>query len=158
MMLIISCRSALADADRRIAGLRGGKMSGAIHQEIIFEASPERVYHALLDSKAFSAFTGRAAEIDLDAGGAFSCFGGVITGRIIELVPNQRIVQAWRVGNWPPGTYSIVKFELVAQGSETRLIMDHAGFPEELRAHLNGEHPDGGWHRQYWEPLKKYFG
>jgi activator of HSP90 ATPase len=132
-------------------------MSGPIHQEIVFKASAERIYDALLDSRQFSAFTGGApAEISRDAGGAFSCFGGVITGRNVELWPNSRIVQAWRVGNWPDGVYSIVKFELQEQGSETRLVMDHAGFPEEMRAHLNGEHPDGGWHRQYWEPLKKY--
>jgi activator of HSP90 ATPase len=133
-------------------------MTGPIHQEITFKASPKRVYDALLDSKAFGAFTGRAAEIDREPGGAFSCFGGFITGRTIELVPDRRIVQAWRVGNWPEGTYSIVRFELLAQGSETRLIMDHAGFPEELRSHLAGEQADGGWHRQYWEPLRKYLG
>jgi activator of HSP90 ATPase len=133
-------------------------MSGPIHQEIVFKASPKRVYDALLDSGAFSTFTGRAAEIDRNPGGAFSCFDGFITGRNVELVPDQRIVQAWRVGNWPEGVYSIVKFELQAQGSETRLVMDHAGFPAELRAHLAGEQPDGGWHRQYWEPLKKYLG
>jgi len=34
--------------------------------------------------------------------------------------------------------------------------MDHAGFPEDLRSHLNGERPEGGWYRQYWEPLKKH--
>jgi activator of HSP90 ATPase len=132
-------------------------MSGPIHQEIVFKASVKRIYDALLDSRQFSEFTGGAlAEISREAGGAFSCFGGVITGRNIELRLNSRIVQAWRVGNWPEGVYSIVRFELQEQGSETRLVMDHAGFPEELRAHLNGEHPDGGWHRQYWEPLKKY--
>jgi activator of HSP90 ATPase len=132
-------------------------MSRPIHQEIVFRADPKRVYDALLDSKQFSEFTGgAAAEISRDAGGAFSCFGGVITGRNIELLPGQRIVQAWRVGNWPQGVYSIVRFELHAHGAETRLVMDHAGFPEERRAHLNGEHPDGGWHRQYWEPLQKH--
>jgi activator of HSP90 ATPase len=134
-------------------------MSGPIHQEIVFKASAKRIYDTLLDSKAFSEFTGgAAAEINREAGGAFSCFGGIITGRNIELLSNQRIVQAWRVRNWPEGVYSIVKFELQARGSETLLVMDHVGFPEELRAHLNGEHPDGGWHRQYWEPLKKHLG
>ena len=47
-------------------------------------------------------------------------------------------------------------FELQPQDSQTQLIMDHSAFPEGLRAHLNGEQTDGGWHRQYWEPLKKY--
>jgi activator of HSP90 ATPase len=127
-------------------------MSNSIRQAVIIKSGPQRVYDALLDAKQFSAFTGGApAEIDSKAGGAFSCFGGMITGRNVELMPNQRIVQAWRARNWPEGVYSIVRFELDAQGSETRLTLDHSAFPEG-----NAEHLEGGWHRMYWEPLKKY--
>src|SRR5579871_5511458 len=121
-------------------------MASAIQQEVIFKANPKRVYEALLDSRQFSEFSGAPAEISRDPGGAFSCFGGVITGRHIELVPNHRIVQAWRVKMWQEGLYSIVRFELRQQGSETRLVMDHVGFPPEMRAHLNGEGAEGGWH------------
>jgi activator of HSP90 ATPase len=131
-------------------------MSPPIHQEVLFDAAPERLYNILLDAKHFTRFTGAAAEIDPNIGGAFACFGGVITGRNVELVPNRRIVQAWRVSLWPPGLYSIVKFELQAEGSQTRLILDHAGFPEEMRTHLNGDEANGGWPRQYWQPLKRY--
>lgn len=131
-------------------------MSKAIHHEIEFKANPQRVYEALLDTKQFSAFTGAPAQIDPQAGGKFSCFGGMITGRNVELIPNERIVQAWRVKVWPEGMYSIVLFELQPTGSGTRLIMTHDGFPDSMRAHLNDEMPDGGWHRQYWEPLQKY--
>jgi activator of HSP90 ATPase len=131
-------------------------MSNAIRQEIEFVATPKRLYEALLDARQFSAFTGAPAEIDRQAGGAFSCFGGVITGRIVELVPDRRIVQAWRVKMWPQGVYSIVSFELQPHGSGTGLVLTHDAFPPEMRAHLNGDMPDGGWHRQYWEPLRKY--
>ena len=131
-------------------------MSNSIRQEVIINASPKRVYDALLDASRFRAFTGAPAEIDPRPGGAFSCFGGVISGRNIELLPDHRIVQAWRVSPWPEGLYSIVRFELQPHGSATRLVLDHVGFPEEMRAHLNGEQADGGWQRQYWEPLKKY--
>jgi uncharacterized protein YndB with AHSA1/START domain len=126
-------------------------MSTAIRQEIDFKANPQRVYEALTDGKHFSAFTGHPAKIDLAAGGAFSCFGGQIEGRILDLVPNRRIVQAWHVKTWPEGVFSIVRFELREQGAGTRLILEHSGFPEENRMHL-----DGGWSRMYWEPLKKY--
>jgi activator of HSP90 ATPase len=34
-------------------------------------------------------------QISREVGGAFSLFGGIIVGRHIELVPNERIVQAW---------------------------------------------------------------
>jgi uncharacterized protein YndB with AHSA1/START domain len=132
------------------------EMATAIRQEVDFKASPERVYEALLDAKQFSTFTGAPAEIQREAGGAFSCFGGFVVGRNIELVPDKRIVQAWRVKVWPEGVYSIVAFELRPRGSGTHLTMTHDGFPDGTRAHLNGEMPDGGWQRQYWEPLQKY--
>jgi activator of HSP90 ATPase len=131
-------------------------MSEAIHQAVEIHASPQRVYEALLDAKQFSAFSGALAQIQPAEGGAFSCFDGVITGRNIELVPYRRIVQAWRVRLWPEGLYSIVTFELHAQGSGTRLTVEHKGFPDEMRAQLNGELPDGGWNRRYLDPLKKY--
>jgi activator of HSP90 ATPase len=133
-------------------------MSDAICKEIEFTASPQRVYEALLDAEQFSAFTAAPAAIEPAAGGVFSCFGGMITGRNVELVPNKRIVQAWRVRVWPEGVYSIVSFELQARGSGTRLTMTHDGFPDGTRAHLNGEMPEGGWNRQYLEPLQKYLG
>jgi activator of HSP90 ATPase len=125
--------------------------SVTIHQEVDFAATPHRLYEALLDTKQFSAFSGRPAEINREVGGAFSIFGGHIVGRNLELVPNQRIVQAWRVVTWPEGIYSVVKFELKAQGSGTRLTLDHAGFPEDQRDHLAE-----GWESNYWALLKKY--
>jgi activator of HSP90 ATPase len=125
--------------------------SASIHQEVDFAASPERLYEALLDSTQFRTFSGVPAKIDRVEGGAFTLFGGPIVGRNIELVPNQRIVQAWRVANWPAGVYSIVKFEFKAQGSGTRLVFDHTGFPEDQRDHLAA-----GWKLRYWDPLAKY--
>ena len=128
------------------------KTRTALHQEIDLKASPQRIYEALLSSKDFASFTGAPAEIDPKAGGAFSLFGGAIAGRNIELVPNQRIVQAWRPReDFPEGTYSLVKIELKPQGPGTKLILDHTGFPEGHYDHLNA-----GWYSHYWEPLKKF--
>jgi activator of HSP90 ATPase len=126
-------------------------MSITIHQEVDFKASPQQLYKALLDTKQFSAFSGRSAEIDSVVGGAFSLFDGHIVGRNVELIPNQRIVQAWRVADWPAGVYSMVKFEFKSQTSGTHLVFDHTGFPEEFRDHLAA-----GWKSNYWELLTKY--
>ena len=123
-----------------------------IHQEIDFNASPQQLYEALVDSKQFTQFSGRAAEINREVGGAFSLFKGHIIGRNVELVPNERIVQAWRVVTWPEGAYSIVRFELKPQGSGTHLVFDHIGFPEGLHDHLAE-----GWEENYWSLLKKHF-
>ena len=124
-----------------------------IHQEVSYKASPQRIYEALLDSKQFAAFTHDPAEINRQAGGEIRCFGGEIVGRNIELAPNRRIVQAWREKDWPAGFYTLVRFELKAEGSGTRLIFDHSGIAEADRGHLTE-----GWPKMYWEPLRKYLG
>jgi activator of HSP90 ATPase len=122
-----------------------------LHQETNFSATPQRIYEALTNAKQFAAFTGMAAEIDPKAGGAFTMFNGMIIGRNVEMIPHQRIVQAWRPTHWDPGLYSIVKFELKPQGAETSIVLDHTGFPEGEFDHLNP-----GWKLRYWDPLKKF--
>jgi activator of HSP90 ATPase len=130
-----------------------------IHQEINFKATPQRLYETLLSSKEFSDctkrsfgdFSARSANIDAVAGGAFTVFDGHIIGRILELVPYQRIVEAWRVVDWPAGLYSIATFEFKLQDAGTKLIFDHIGFPEGMKEHLSI-----GWQQHYWDALSKY--
>jgi activator of HSP90 ATPase len=124
----------------------------SLHDEIVLKTSPLRIYELLLSSKQFTALTGMPAKIDPTAGGAFTTFGKLIEGRTIELVPNHRIVQAWRPASWEPGVYSIVRFELKSRNSETALILDHTGFPEGDFKHL-----EWGWEHHYWQPMKKTF-
>lgn len=130
------------------------KGSGAsVHQEPDFKAAPARIYDALLDAKQFAALTKDTAEIQRQPGGSFKLFGGRIEGRNIELVPNQRIVQAWRASFWEAGFYTIVRFNLVARDSGTRIVFDQAGFLED---EAEWKHLDEGWPRMYWDPLRKY--
>lgn len=127
------------------------KPGTSIHQEVDFKAAPERIYNALLDEKQFHAFTALAAEIQPHPGGTFKLFAGQIEGMNVELVPNQRIVQAWRPTSWAAGEYSIAHFELVPRGGGTRIVFDHVGFTEDKQEHLME-----GWRNHYWEPLHKY--
>jgi activator of HSP90 ATPase len=135
----------------------------AIHQEPVFKASRKRVYEVLTDAKQFDKVIQMSAavktgavkapnppEISREVGGAFTLFGGYIFGRQLELVPNERIVEAWRVGSWEPGIYSIARFELVEQGSRTKIVFDHTGFPKGKAEHLAE-----GWKINYWEPMEK---
>jgi activator of HSP90 ATPase len=127
------------------------KKPGTIHFDVDYKTKPERIYQALLDAKQFSAFSGLPAEIEPRPGGTFKLFAGQIEGRNVELVANQRIVQAWRPAWWPAGEYSLARFELVAREAGTRIVFDHTGFPEDQREHLTD-----GWREHYWEPLHKY--
>lgn len=157
---------AMAFGSLALASAEGGeeisRTAESIHQEAVFKASPERVYEALTDTAQFDKviqtsgvmktmhLAGKPTEISREAGGAFTLFGGYITGRNVELVPNQRIVQAWRTGGWAPGVYSIARLELVEQGSGTKIVFDHTGFPKG-----EAETLASGWKAHYWEPLDK---
>lgn len=122
-----------------------------VRQETSFAAPPARVFRALTDGAEFARVTGAPAEIAAEEGGRFSCFGGHVVGRTIELVPGVRIVQAWRPVTWPAGVYSIARFELSADGSGTKLVFDQEGVPDQAAAHI-----DAGWKTMYWEPLRKF--
>ena len=147
----------LAGAEEEIT-----RTAESIHQEPVFKASRKRVYEALTDAKQFdkviqlsgamqSMHLGdKPTEISREVGGAFTLFGGYITGRHVELVLNERVVQAWRTGSWDPGVYSIAKFELVEQGSGTKIVFDHTGFPKGAAETLAA-----GWKAHYWEPIEK---
>jgi activator of HSP90 ATPase len=152
-------RNANAAAPAAELGLSSG--AEAIHQERIFKADRKRIYQTLLDTARFDKISAEVragmppgappTRISAEVGGDFLIFGGYILGRQIELVPDRRIVQVWRTVNWPPGVYSIAKYELTELGSGTRLVFDHTGFPQG-----EGEHLAAGWIAHYWEPLEKF--
>jgi len=164
---MIALRAAHADA-ADAAGAMGADGSGishtagAIHQEPEFPAAPTRVYAALLDPRQFDRiveFSGvmqamhlksAGSRISPRAGGSFALFGGYITGRQLELLPNQRIVQAWRAADWPAGVYSVARFELHAHDAGCRMVFDQRGFPDEEAKSLAE-----GWQSHYWEPIRQ---
>jgi len=128
------------------------KLRSSLRQTVDFNVPPEKVYKALLTSSQFAKFSGMAAQIDPHEGGAFTMFGGLIKGRNIELVPNKRVVQAWRPGSWDQGAYSVVKFDLTETPTGTKVTLDHTGFPEGDFDSLSE-----GWHMHYWDRLKIFF-
>lgn len=112
-----------------------------IHLEAIINADPQAVYHVLTDGQKFAAATGMPAQLNAREGEPFTLFDGRIEGRQIELVPGQRIVQAWRFGAahpscWDAGVYSIVRFTLSREEDGTRFVIDHAAVPPEWREHI----------------------
>jgi len=129
----------------------------SIHQEALFQASRDRVFQLLTDEVQFAAATGFPAKIGRGEGASFSLFGGNIEGRHIELVPGERIVQAWRGADWAPGVYSIVRFTLVPDGTGTKLVLDHDAYPDGASPLYPSwhEHLATNWPVYYFGPFAK---
>jgi len=127
-------------------------MTKPIHQTIEFTVSPHEVYETLMDSKKHARFSGGTAKISRRVNGQIMAYDGYITGRNLELIPDQKIVQEWRAVDWEPGQISQVTFELSAIPTGTRLEFTHTGLPA-------GTEPEftQGWIDNYWEPMQRLF-
>jgi activator of HSP90 ATPase len=129
----------------------------SIHQEAIIDAAPAQVYAVLTDGEKFAAATGLPARLSDQEGDLFALFGGRVEGRQIELVPSERVVQAWRFGGahpepWDAGVYSVVRFTLEPEGEATKLVIDHDGIPADAQERIATGYPTF-----YHAPLAKYF-
>jgi activator of HSP90 ATPase len=127
-------------------------MCKTIKQKVKFKAPPKVIYDLLTDSKKYTTMTGKKAMIGKVAGAAFSVYCGQATGIIVELVRNQRIVQAWRGHSFPEGIFSMATLNLKSTadgGTEVTLI--HRGVPKEAIPTI-----EDGWRKYNWDPIKRY--
>jgi len=116
-------------------------------------ASPQEVYEAWLDSLAHSEMTGGAAIMSAAIGAEVSAWDNYITGRNIELIPGERIVQSWRTSEFDEEHEdSIITLTLEPVEGGTLLTLEHSNVPEEHRSY-----EEGGWQENYFEPMAAYF-
>lgn len=123
-----------------------------IEQTVTFNAVPHDVYEALMDSEKHSQFTGAKASISREIGGKFTAYDGALSGTMLELVPDTKIVQTWRGSDegWVPGHYSTATFSLEAIEGGTRLTFVQTGVPEQSLEQISR-----GWHTYYWPKMKQ---
>jgi activator of HSP90 ATPase len=126
-------------------------MASSLTQTVTFDAGVYRTYTAIADSHQHSAFTGAPASLATEAGGPFTTHEGQIEGRMLEIVPHERIVQAWRNAQWPSGVYSIVRYEFSGDSGRCEITLTHTGLPDGTDEQINA-----GWNNRYWAPLAEY--
>ena len=128
-------------------------MSNHIHLEATIPgATSEQVYELLTNGAKFGEVTGQPGKGGGAQGAYFSLFGDWLEGRQVELVPGQRISQAWRFTDWEPGVYSMVRFTLTRDGGGTRLVVDQDGVPDDVHEHVRTN-----WTGFYFDPFIKHF-
>jgi uncharacterized protein YndB with AHSA1/START domain len=121
----------------------------------VIPASPSEIYRAWLDSIGHSEMTGGGeATMSDEVGADVSAWDGYITGRNLELVPGDRIVQSWRTTEFDDDFEdSIVTILLQETEGGTLLTLEHSNVPDEHRSY-----EEGGWQSHYVEPMIAYFG
>ena len=115
-----------------------------------FEASPEEIFNAWMDSEKHSAMIDGESIIGKED---YSAWNGYITGKNLEIVPFQKIKQSWRTSEFPEEQEdSIIEIELVPIGnSRTKFTLYHYNLSDTDMQYKQG------WMDYYFVPMEKYF-
>lgn len=75
-----------------------------------------------------------------------------MSGINVDLVPGERIVQAWRHRRFPGGIFSMAAVTLTptADGG-TALVLTHRGVPKDLIPET-----ERAWQEQYWARIRAH--
>jgi uncharacterized protein YndB with AHSA1/START domain len=111
------------------------------------------VYEAWLDADVHAEMTGGGATCDPVVGGRFMAWDGYIKGSTLELVPDLRIVQAWRTDEFPDASPdSRLEIALEPSNGGCLVTITHSGLPNG-----QGDAYKTGWVESYFEPMADYF-
>ena len=124
-----------------------------IIQKVLFKNTTRKViYDLYMNAKMHSMITDGPVEISEKVGSNFNAFGGYITGKNLQLVKNQLIVQSWRGSDWNTNdSDSAFLLSLEQKGNDVQLNMIHANIPDDKEKDL-----DKGWQDHYWNPWKQH--
>ena len=111
-------------------------MCKTIKQKVRFRAEPAAVYRCLVTS---ADKVGRRFRM------------GPGSGVVVDLAPAERVVRAWREGDYPEGVFSMAAVTLRPVETGTELVLTHRGVPKELIPRTEDR-----WRRDYWEPMKRH--
>ncbi|MEQ9188845.1 MAG: SRPBCC domain-containing protein [Cryomorphaceae bacterium] len=125
----------------------------AFEIEAVFHVPSFILYHAWLDSDAHTKMTGGTADCSQEVGGDFFAWDGYISGKNLELIPGQKIVQAWRTTDFADGDKdSQIAVTFRDHGDHCHVTLVHTNIPD--------AQPDyrQGWQEHYFEPMRIHFG
>lgn len=118
-----------------------------------FQCRANELFDALTREDMVTAFTRGYVKQELFKGGDFVYFGGNISGRYEEIVPNKKLVHTWRYKQWAPGHHSTVTMELEEKEDYTELNLTQTMIPS-----AEYETTRQNWQRYYWDSIRSAFG
>jgi activator of HSP90 ATPase len=92
-------------------------------------AEPSDVYSAVTNPYTIELWSGYPAQMSTEPGSDFSLWEGDITGRNIEFVQDEKVVQEWYFGEQTEK--SIVTITIVPESENSVVTVEHSNIPDE---------------------------
>lgn len=118
-----------------------------------YKVPPDRLFEVLSEPNLVRAWANGNVEWDFKEGGKFTLFGGTVTGRFLEIKPNEEITMAWRLKNYPNDHHAKIKFTLKDESDSTSLTVNGEGVPSHM-----AEETRNGINRYYLASIARTFG
>lgn len=127
-------------------------MPKTIQQTVVLPAPPDQLFDMYLDPRQHAAITGGEVMISRESGSEFRVFNGVLSGRILTVVPKRMVVQTWRSGNWRADDLdSILVLTFYDDVAGGRIELVHVNVVDHDYDGVNE-----GWEKFYWTPWRRY--
>ncbi len=118
-------------------------------QYISIHAEPEDVYACLTNPFTIELWSDMPAKMEAKEGTEFEMFEGDITGKILELEPDKKVVQQWYFGDQKEP--SIVTFKIHPDKGKVSLELRHTNIPDEAYDEVTE-----GWKKYFLGRIKEF--
>jgi len=112
------------------------------------QASVQDVYNAIVNPNMVELWTGDDAVMDDQPGTEFSLYEGNISGKNIEIIKEQKIVQQWYFGEQEEASIVTIKFH--QDKKNTSVEVHQTNIPDDAFENISE-----GWSFAYFEPIKE---
>lgn len=113
-------------------------------------AEPSDIYAALTNPYTIELWSGYPAQMVARPGEEFVMWEGDICGKIIELVPDKKVVQEWYFGDRE--VQSIVTINISASGGASVVVVEHTNIPDD-----DFENIAEGWSEYYMGAIRRFY-
>lgn len=113
-------------------------------------AEPSDVYSALTNPYTIELWSGYPAIMQEEPGSEFSLWEGDITGKNLEFIENEKVVQEWYFGD--QNDKSIVTISIKPIKDESEVTVEHNNIPDEEFAGIAE-----GWREYYIGAIINFF-
>jgi activator of HSP90 ATPase len=129
-------------------------MPKTIQQTVRLPAAADELFDSYLDPARHAAITGQVVQIAPAPGSEFRAFDGMLSGRILAVIPKRLIVQTWRASHWTKkDADSILILAFSGDRAYGQIDLVHVNVADH-----DVEDVSKGWEKYYWAPWRAFLG